>query len=230
MGTSKGYIPPTKPEWSSAKRAVSSFLRNRDEESKANAVKKFGEAMSSASIFSGTSFSNAAGNILGFARGVKENGLDNTLIEFGREDLIGKEPDEILHELIYQFTNNSSTLEDSLASDALSQALDNLNVENIEDLGEIDIDVMLREMVTDFVIISFDLVFDEKIGKGRGQAEKDIILKEMHNYIADALYSSLSIKELKKIDFSKLSASSIVKSSIDEAYKICENYYGGGVK
>lgn len=25
MGTSKGYIPPTKPEWSNAKRAISSF-------------------------------------------------------------------------------------------------------------------------------------------------------------------------------------------------------------
>ena len=26
MGTSKGYIPPTKPEWSNAKRAISSFF------------------------------------------------------------------------------------------------------------------------------------------------------------------------------------------------------------
>ena len=229
MGTSKGYIPPTKPEWSSAKRAVSSFLRNRDGESKENAIHKFGEAMSSAGIVSGSSFSNAAGNVIGFACGIRENGLDNTLLEFGREDLIGKEPDEILHELIYQFTNNSSTLEDSLALDALSQALDDLNIETIDDLGKVDIDILLREMVTEFVIISFDLVFDEKIGKGRGQSEKELILKEMHTYIADALYSSLSQKELKKIDFANMSASSIVKSSIDEAYKICANYYGGDI-
>ena len=45
MGTSKGYIPPTKPEWSNAKRAVSGFLRNRDSDSRANAIQKFGEAM-----------------------------------------------------------------------------------------------------------------------------------------------------------------------------------------
>ena len=47
MGTSKGYIPPTKPEWSNAKRAISSFLRNRDADSRVNAIQKFGEAMSS---------------------------------------------------------------------------------------------------------------------------------------------------------------------------------------
>ena len=45
MGTSKGYIPPTKPEWSKAKRAVSGFLRNRDSDSRANVIQKFGEAM-----------------------------------------------------------------------------------------------------------------------------------------------------------------------------------------
>ncbi|WP_294241978.1 hypothetical protein [Pseudobutyrivibrio sp.] len=227
MGTSKGYIPPTKPEWSSAKRAVSSFLRNRDEESKENAIHKFGEAMSSAGIVSGSTFSSAAGNILGFAQGIRENGLDNTLVEFGREDLIGKKPDEILEELIYQFTNNSSTLEDSLASDALSQALENLNIETVDDLGKVEIDALLREMVADFVIISFDLVFDEKIGKGRGQAEKEMILKEMHTFIADAVYSFLSQEELKKVDFANMSASSVVKNSLDEAYRICASYYGG---
>lgn len=229
MGTSKGYIPPTKPEWSSAKRAVSSFLRNRDSESKEKVINKFGEAMSSAGIVFGSSFSSAAGNVLGFARGIKETGLDNTLVEFGREDLIGKEPDEILHELIYQFTNDSATLEDSLAADALSQAFEVLNIETIDDLANVDIDILLREMVTEFVIISFDLVFDEKIGKGRGQSEKELILKEMHTYIADALYCSLSEKELKKIDFANMSASSIVKDSLDEAYSICANYYGGDV-
>ena len=46
MGTSKGYIAPTRPEWSASKRSVSTFLRNRDTDSKAKAVSKFAEAMS----------------------------------------------------------------------------------------------------------------------------------------------------------------------------------------
>lgn len=59
MGTSKGYIPPTKPEWSNAKRAISSFLRNRDADSRVNAIQKFGEAMSSGAAVGTTSFANA---------------------------------------------------------------------------------------------------------------------------------------------------------------------------
>lgn len=124
MGTSKGYIPPTKPEWSNAKRAISSFLRNRDADSRVNAIQKFGEAMSSGAAVGTTSFANAAGNILGFAYDIRQQGLEQGLIDFGRSDLIGKSSNEILHELLYQFTNNSSSLEDSLAADSLSQALD----------------------------------------------------------------------------------------------------------
>ena len=71
------------------------------------------------------------------------------------------------------------------------------------------------------------MVFDEKIGKGRGQAEKEMILKEMHTFIADAVYSFLSQEELKKVDFANMSASSVVKNSLDEAYRICASYYGG---
>ena len=108
MGTSKGYIPPTKPEWSNAKRAISSFLRNRDADSRVNAIHKFGEAMSSGAAVGTTSFANAAGNILGFAYDIRQQGLEQGLIDFGRSDLIGKSSNEILHELLYQFTNNSS--------------------------------------------------------------------------------------------------------------------------
>ena len=55
MGTSNGYIPPTKPEWSNAKRAVSGFLRNRDSDSRTNAIQKFGEAMNSSAAVGSTS-------------------------------------------------------------------------------------------------------------------------------------------------------------------------------
>ena len=38
MGTSKGYIAPTTLHWSTAKRAVTSFINNRDYDSKAKAA------------------------------------------------------------------------------------------------------------------------------------------------------------------------------------------------
>ena len=39
MGTSKGYIAPTTLHWSKAKRAVTSFINNRDYDSKAKAAR-----------------------------------------------------------------------------------------------------------------------------------------------------------------------------------------------
>lgn len=229
MGTSKGYIPPTKPEWSNAKRAISGFLRNRDTDSKVKAVQKFGEAMNSGSAIGNTSFTNAAGSVLGFARDIRQFGLEQSLVKWGRSDLIGKAPDEILQELFYQFTNNSSSLEDSLAAEALSQALDDLGVNSVEQLGEIDVDVLLKEMVTSFVIISFDLNFEEKIGKGRTTNEKSEILEEMHSYIADALHMSLSNKELEQIDFRNINDADIVQSTLRDAYDACANFYGEAI-
>lgn len=226
MGTSKGYIPPAKPEWSNAKRAVSGFLRNRDSDSRANAIQKFGEAMNSSAAVGSTSFASAAGNIMAFARDISKYGLEHGLANLGRSDLIGKSSDEILQELLYQFTNDSSSLEDSLAADSLSQALENLRVDSVEQLGSVDLDILLKEMVTSFVLISFDLNFDEKIGKGRTSSEKFEILDEMHSYIADELHASLHSKELKQIDFSNISAASIVRKTLKEAYDVCIRFYG----
>ena len=141
MGTSKGYIPPAKPEWSNAKRAVSGFLRNRDSDSRADAIQKFGEAMNSSAAVGSTSFASAAGNIMAFARDISKYGLEHGLANLGRSDLIGKSSDEILQELLYQFTNDSSSLEDSLAADSLSQALENLRVDSVEQLGSVDLDI-----------------------------------------------------------------------------------------
>lgn len=75
MGTSKGYIPPTKPEWSNAKRAVSGFLRNRDSDSRTNAIQKFGEAMNSSAAVGSTSFASAAGNVIAFAQDIRNMDL-----------------------------------------------------------------------------------------------------------------------------------------------------------
>lgn len=227
MGTSKGYISPTKPEWTSAKRAVSSYLRNRDADSRSNAMSKYVSAMASTNAVSSSVFSSSAGEVLGFARGVSSNGLNDTLIEFGRQDLIGKDSGEILDAIMDQFTNGSATLEDSLAADAISKAFENLEIGTAEDLGKVDIDQLLGEMVIEFININFDLRFDERIGKGRTPAEKAEILADMHNYVANALHGKLNARQISKMDFSKLQASEIVKTTLEDAYETFQEYYGG---
>ena len=224
MGTSKGYISPTRPEWSSAKRALSGFLRNRDSDSRDKAIAKYSEAMR----INGTSsaFSSAAGNILSFARGVAENGLDNTLIEFGREDLVGKSPEEIFSSLLNMFTNSGSTLDESIAYSALSQAFVNLGIEDPEDLGNININDLLREMVIAFINNNFDLRYYEKICQGRTPAEVSSILKEIHGYITGTLRNELTDNQIGKIDLANLKSSDLVSAIVDHAYRTFTDFYG----
>lgn len=66
MGTSKGYIAPTTSHWSTAKRAVTAFINNRDFDSKAKAASKYATAMKT-DMSTGGSFQSAAARTLGFA-------------------------------------------------------------------------------------------------------------------------------------------------------------------
>lgn len=93
-GISHGYIEriytsPTTLHWSKAKRAVTSFINNRDYDSKTKAASKYATAMKT-DMSTGGSFQSAAARTLGFAQKVSSGGLDNALREYNREDLVGK--------------------------------------------------------------------------------------------------------------------------------------------
>ncbi len=62
MGTSKGYIAPTTPHWSQAKRAVTSYINSGDGESRAKAASKYASAMHH-DIATSEQFTKAAGSI-----------------------------------------------------------------------------------------------------------------------------------------------------------------------
>lgn len=232
MGTSKGYIAPTRPEWSKAKRAVSSFLRNGDAESRAKAIAKYAEAMRTGSAGSaggaafGSSFSSAAGSVISFVREVTENGLDQTLSKLGRDDLIGKPPEEIVHELLTQFTNHGSTIEDALALEALSAAFDVLEIESPDDIARINLDVFLLGLIIAFINNDFDFRFYEKISQGRTPEETRRILQDVHDFIDGTLRSKLTSVEISKIDFSKMDSDRIVSDMLSEAYTTCMTFYG----
>lgn len=225
MGTSKGYIPPTTPHWSQAKRAVTSFGKNRDYASKANAASKYATAMK-ADMSTGSSFQSAAAGVLGFAQKVASNGLEAALREYNREDLIGKSSDVVWSELLHDFTNAGATTEDNLAADALSQALENLNIEDISRIGDISTDVFLKEMLKEYIKAHFDFCYEEKISKGRSPAQTADIIKDMHEYIENSIDGDLDLHKLKTVNFSDMRASEIVNDALRDAFSVFERYYG----
>ena len=102
---------------------MTAFINNRDFDSKAKAASKYATAMKT-DMSTGGSFQSAAARTLGFAQKVASGGLDNALREYNREDLIGKPSEVVWTELLHEFTNSGASVEDNMAADALSQAMD----------------------------------------------------------------------------------------------------------
>ena len=216
MGTSKGYIAPTTPHWSQAKRAVTSYINNGDSGSRAYAANKFVGAMKH-DISSSESFIRASGNIVAFANAVSRSGLNQALRDAGREDLIGKSSEIVFNELLWDFTNYGSTTEDYLSAESISSALKELQVTDMEQL--------LTEILIEYIKFSFAFRYEEKIRMKKSPAETDKLLKEMNGYISNKLRGNLDIKELKKVDFAQLKTSKIVENVLKDAYEVFELFY-----
>ena len=224
MGTSKGYIAPTTPQWSQAKRAVTSYIKNGNMESRAKAVSKFASAMHH-DLASSEQFTKAAGSILSFAQAVSHAGINNALHEFNRNDLIGKSSDEIYNELVQEFTNYGNTTEDYLSAEAIRAALKELNITDLEDLKVVAPDVLLKEMLIEYIKFSFAFRYEEKIRMKRNPEETDRLLEEMGKYISNELHNNLKLEDIKTIDFERMQASEIVKRSLEDAYQVFELFY-----
>lgn len=224
MGTSKGYIAPTRIQWTQAKRAVTQMIRDGDSGSIAKAASKFSTAMK-ADRSSGGTFAHAATAILSLSRSIANNGLTYALNQIQRPDLIGKPSAEIWNELFSEYTHNGATIEDSLAADALSKALSNLNITDFEQLINISPEALLKEMLVEYIAINFEFRFAEKIGKDHTPAETYRILQEMQDYIRSSLYESIGFKEISAINFTDMADCRHVDKALIDAYSVFEELY-----
>lgn len=225
MGTSKGYIAPTTIHWSQAKRAVSGFINNGDESSCMAAASKFAGAMHH-DIKASASFANAAGNVLSFARAVSHGGVNNALQHYNREDLIGKNSEEIFNELINEFTNQGNSVEDYLSAEAISSALRELNILEVEQLRDIEPEMLLKEMLIEYIKFSFAFRYEEKIRMKRSPAETEKLISKMNKYISNELHSKLQLDDLKGVDFNHMESSNIVLNALEDAFSVFEMFYG----
>lgn len=224
MGTSKGYIPPTRREWSQTKRAVTDMLKDRNTYSIAKVLSKYATAMK-ADGFSDNSFIRAAASILGLSHSISVSGVDNALSDIGFENLLEKPSDEILNSLLLYYTDNGALVEEDLAIDAISLTLKNLHINEIEKLGEISQEVILKEMLINYIELNFSFRYSERIGKDRPPEEKDSIIKSIQGYIRSSLYENLSFDNLGLIDFTNLNSSQYIENALTEVFSIFEELY-----
>jgi hypothetical protein len=224
LGTSKGYIAPTKIEWSKAKRAVTSLIKEPNSSNVAKVASKYATAMKSDG-FSKSRMPKAVSNIIGLARNIKSNGIPYALENIGRSDLIDKSNDEIFNELLLYYTNNGATKEDALALDALSLTMKNLQINDLEDLGSINEEKFLREILAEFAGLNFEFRFYERISKTKSPKETQVILKEIKGYLRGNIYEELKIEKMNEIDFENLAGQQYIREICEDAFSVFEDLY-----
>lgn len=225
MGTSKGYISPTRIQWSNAKRAVGEMIKSTNSNSITKAASRFATAMKSdMAVSSSSTFSAAAAGLIGFINRAAANGLDVALKEIDREDLLSKSSEEIWDELLYYYTQDGKTDEDSLAIDALSLATKKLHID-VEHLEEVQQDVLLKEMLVNYICLKFEYHYEEKIGKLKVPSEKNDILDKMKKYIRGNVYEKLPLKEMENVNFYKLDGCIYVDDALEDAFTTLEEMY-----
>lgn len=224
MGTSKSYIPPTRIIWTQAKRAVTQLINTCDAQSIANAGSKFATAMKS-DAQAGSTFTHAVASILGLSKSISSHGVDYALHEINRQDLLGKDSDEIWNDLLQQYTSNGSTNEEALVIDALSLALKNLKIDDLEKLGEVSQEALLKEMLIDYISLNFEFRYTEKVGRGRTPSDANQIMDSMKKYIRSSLYENLTFQDIQSIDFNQLTGDAYVESALNFAYIVFEQLY-----
>ena len=127
---------------------------------------------------------------------------------------------------IQDFTNYGNTTEDYLSAEAIRAALKGLNRTDLGDLKDVAPDLLLKEMLIEYIKFSFAFRYEEKIRMKRNPEETERLLEKMDKYISNELHNNLKLEDIKTMDFGHLQASEVVKRSLEDAYQVFELFYG----
>lgn len=226
MGTSKGYIAPSTPAWSYAKRGVSRFLGNPTPIERGNAASKYAQAMSSGNYNAGQ-VAKAFSNVISFSSSSSSHGYASALNDIGREDILSLPPEEALSELISHFANDGSTIDDKIALDCISESFEVLDVTNPEDLQNIDASRLLKEMVCQFAKLKFAQMFDKQIrNKCPIVEEANARIADMQEYIYYTMQQQLTSDVLHELNPQNLANESVVQNTINKGFELMTTFYG----
>lgn len=224
MGTSKGYITPTKKEWTDAKRAATQLSKENNLNNRIKLANRYAMAMKQEMTQSQSNASKAIGKVIGLIQGIQNQGLNKTLKDLNKEYLINKSSEEILDNLLGEYSEYGNTKDNYLAMDALSIALKVFEINSIEDLLKISIEDLLKEILINYVDLNFKFRYEEQIIKKNPiQAEKIII--DMSGYIDSTLREKLNVSGIQEIGFYNLDNNKIIEEKINDAYNIFKDLY-----
>ena len=226
MGTSKSYITPTKQHWSDAKRAATQLSKQNSLPNKERLISRYATAMKKDYNGESTNTISAIGQLLRLSQSISNRGIEQTLKDIDKEYLLEKNPEEILNILINEYCQQGDTINNYIEMDTLSLALKELNIVTLEDLKTIPVDILLKEIIINYINQNFKFRFEEKIGKKNSPENTNRIIEEMGLLMRNKLIEELDISQIKNIDFSNLENDKLIQEKIIEAYDILRKLYG----
>lgn len=223
MGTSKGYIAPTRPEWTQTKRAITKMLKNPSSANIARVVDRYANALQVDNL-TGSSFPVAISGFISLINSVRANGINNALSEHGFESLVNKSSLEIINTILYHYSNGNGTIDDNLIIDCLSKLMETFEIVDLEDFNEYTNEQLLKELIIDYIQLKFEQIYEEKIRVEHTPDESTKILNEVKDYLRDHLIDSLTINDLSEIDFLNIQGQQFIIDTCRDAYTLLRTY------
>lgn len=224
MGTSKGYIAPSTPHWSQAKRQLTSYISNQTSDNRRNVVRKYANAIITEGFDNSRVVINFS-NFANFAFSTSSVGYQHALEEIGRNDILNMNSEDALNELMYYFANDCITIDDKITLDCIAETLSILEIKQPEDLKNIETNTLIKVLVCQFAKFKFAQLFDKQI-RNKDPINADKIILDMQDYIYYTMENSLTNESLSSINPQNLAEGKIVKEIIEQAFNLMKEFYG----
>lgn len=219
MGTSKGYLPPTTPEWSKAKTTLTHYIKNSaGNGNKSKVLADYARAHKSSSNFLGVG--NVANRLVGLLNLIQSEGLESALEQVGLSHLLDTEASNLYNELLNYFNEATITIEDSVIRDSLNQTFEEVNLQDVSELISWDIKDVLITFFIKYIQNSFQSNFFEKIQATKSISETNRILDNINDHIDFEIRNNQNFEMLNKIDWNGEEGKQFVSVWCKDCYEL----------
>jgi hypothetical protein len=219
MGTSKGYQPPTTPEWRRAKSSLTRYLKNtKDNRYRKKALDDYVKAHNSTSSYNGIALTGS--KIADMFDFISREGFDKAINDLGLGELIGKSTEEVYNGIIDYFSNDTGDLEDSVIKDTISQLLIDYDISELYDLNNLTFDDFFLNFIVKYVQVDFKTIYYEKIMANRTPVESKEIIENINMYIEYSINDKYTAQELANINWKSVEGKVIIENKCRECYEL----------
>lgn len=217
-----------------ARGAVTRYLKNRNRQNFNKAARSYVKSYGGSKRASSTAVSGkiSGARFSGFLSNVARGGIQNTLINYGLADCLGKSADYVLTKIADLIAPSGATNEEAAAREAIIDALSFIHdrfdlldkdISELDSLDKQDFELVIKEYVSAYIfnrwLHEIGLKFEEKTASSH---ELIKVEKEVKEYIKEAVKLDLSDLDILRTDFNSGTGKAIIDNIFDDAYLFIE--------